>query len=192
MTRLTVSNMAIDPRDTYDKLSRGEVRKILKARDIPFDPHIKKIEGVKLLQANQINPMDDIEWEVVTYQGADGKQGTKLEPKRTQPLRPEGHDERALAKLDELSAAAIKADENKIEDLEKQIRNLNELVTTLLGERQVENMKAAKIEDVVVKTTDLNKIHWKTFQKMAKGIGEIWSTKDPRAPIIEKLGELNG
>ena len=192
MTRLTVSNMAIDPRDTYDKLSRGEVRKILKARDIPFDPHIKKIEGVKLLQANQINPMDDIEWEVVTYQGADGKPGTKLEPKRTQPLRPEGHDERALAKLDELSEAAMKKEEKHVENLQNEVNDLKELVSRLLEERQSDNLKAAKTEDVAVESIDLNKIHWKKFQKMAKDIGETWTTKEPRGPIIEKLGELNG
>ena len=184
MTRISLGNMGIDPRSAYDKLSRSEVRKILNVKGIKFDPKIKKIDGVKLLQAHGIDPMEAIEWEQVNYTGADGNPKTKLEPKRTEPKRPEGHDELALAALDRASQKAIeKLETEKVQSLQTEVQDLKDLVNRLLDERKVDYVET----EVKIQKTDLNKVHWKTFQKIAKDNGLTWKPKEDRQPIIAKL-----
>ena len=190
MTRISLANMQIDPRNNYDKLSRSDVRKILSAKGIQFDPGIKKVDGIKILQANGIDPMEAIEWEQVHIQDANGNVKIKMEPKRTPPKRPDGYDEKALAKVEQLSAEAIKKENDqkeKVKSLEAEVGDLKELLTKLLAEREESNLKEAKVTEVTVMDTNLRKIHWKKFQKMAKEIGETWTTKEPREPIIAKL-----
>ena len=184
MTRISLGNIAIDPRSSYDKLSRSEVRKILKAKDIKFHPGIKKIDGIKLLQANGIDPMEAMEWEQVYFTGPDGNQKIKLEPKRTEPRRPEGYDELALAAVDRASAEAIeKLETEKVLSLQTEVQDLKDLVNQLLDERKVDYVET----EVKIKKTDLNKVHWKTFQKIAKDNGLAWKPKEDRQPIIAKL-----
>ena len=184
MTRISLGNIAIDPRSSYDKLSRSEVRKILKAKDIKFHPGIKKIDGIKLLQANGIDPMEAMEWEQVYFTGPDGNQKIKLEPKRTEPRRPEGYDELALAAVDRASAEAIeKLETEKVQSLQTEVQDLKDLVNRLLDERKVDYVET----EVKIEKTDLNKIHWKKFQKLAKDNGLTWKPKEDRQPIIAKL-----
>ena len=184
MTRISLGNMGVDPRSSYDKLSRSDIRKILKAKDIKFHPGIKKIDGVKLLQANGIDPMEAMEWEQVYFTGPDGNQKIKLEPKRTEPRRPEGYDELALAAVDRASSEAIeKMETEKVQSLQTEVQDLKDLVNRLLDERKVDYVET----EVKIKKTDLNKVHWKTFQKIAKDNGLAWKPKEDRQPIIAKL-----
>ena len=190
MTRISLANMQIDPRSNYDKLSRSDVRKILSVKGISFDPGIKKVDGIKILQANGIDPMEAIEWEQVQIQDANGNVKIKMEPKRTPPKRPDGYDEKALAKVEQLSAEAIKKENDqkeKVKSLESEVSELKDLVKQLLAEREETNLKEAVVEEVTVKEVDPAKVHWKTFQKMAKEAGLEWKPKEPREPIIEKL-----
>jgi len=201
MTRISLGNMNIDPRSSYDKLSRSEIRRILAKNGINHDPQLKKVDGIKILQANKIDPMKEIEWEQVTIKDGSGNDKIKMEPKRTAPHRPEGYDELALAKIDELSQKAIDDEKEKLAKLEAdkainrslgslldEFKGVKEILAQLLDEREKANQKEAKVETTSVKKiTDLNKIHWKKFQKMAKDIGETWTTKEPRDPIIERL-----
>lgn len=190
MTRISLANMQIDPRSNYDKLSRSDVRKILSAKGIKYDPRIKKVDGIKIMQANGIDPMEAIEWEQVHIQDANGNVKIKMEPKRTPPERPDGYDEKALAKVEQLSAQAIKKENDqkeKVKSLESEVSDLKDLVKQLLAEREESNLKEAIVEEVKVKEVDPVKVHWKTFQKMAKEAGLEWKPKEPREPIIEKL-----
>ena len=184
MTRISLGNMGIDPRSAYDKLSRSEVRKILNVKGIKFDPKIKKIDGVKLLQAHNIDPMEALEWEQVTYTGADGNQKIKYEPKRTEPRRPEGYDELALAALDKASEEAMaKMETEKVKSLQDEVDDLKDLVSRLLDERKVDYVES----DISISKPDLNTMQWKKFQKLAKDNGLSWKPKEPREPIIAKL-----
>jgi len=188
MTRRSMDDMAIDPRNDFQMLSRAECRRILTEKGIDYDPHITQTDAVILLQMNKVNPREAMPWEYVTIKGFDGKNSVKTVPKRTNPIRPEGYDERALAEVDRLSAIAIEEEkraEKKIETLEDEISQLKALVTQLVEQKQ-EPMIVDEVS-VVIEKPDLNKVHWKRFQKMAKEIGIEWTTRDPRGPVIEKL-----
>jgi len=192
MTRISLGDMNVDPRNDFQKLSRSECRTLLKKAEIAFKPDIKQRDAVKLLQAHSINPRDGIEWEQVIIKGPDGNDKIKYEPKRTLPQRPEGYDELALAKVDELSAKAIeneKKDKEKVKSLENEVSDLKELVARLLEERKEPTTETTVS---VVVDTDYMKMHWKSFQKLAKEAGIEWTTREPREPVIEKLEAQNG
>jgi len=58
-----LANIPIDPRSPLDMLSRIECQRILADHNIKHDPHIKKIDAVKLIEANGIDVTTAIEWE---------------------------------------------------------------------------------------------------------------------------------
>jgi len=192
MTRRSLDDMYQDPRNDFQMLSRADCRKILTDKGINFDPHITQIDAVLLLQANQVNPRDAVSWEQITVKGPDGRTSVKSVPKRTDPVRPEGYDEKTMAEVDRLSALAIeeeKKQEKKVETLEDEISQLKALVTKLIEQKQ-EPMIVDEVSVVVA--VDYMKMHWKKFQKLAKEIGIEWTTKDPRQPVIEKLEAQHG
>jgi len=173
MTRRAIDDMYDDPRTPFQMLGRADCKKILTEKGINFDPGITQMDAVVLLQANQINPMEAMKWERISIQGPDGRMSEKLVPLRTDPVRPEGYDEKALAEVDRLSALAIerdKKDAEKVKSLESEVSDLKEMVERLLKERKVDLVES-EVKVVICKETDPYKMKYMAQKKWLKDHG---------------------
>jgi len=96
----------------------------------------------------------------------------------------EAKEHRRMEEFERRIEEGIEADKKEKEAQNSDLTSLKAEFDELKGmmKQVLEAMPKPKAE-----VTDLNKIHWKKFQKLAKDAGMEWTTKDDRAPIIAKL-----
>lgn len=181
-----------DPRTDIQRLSRIEIRHCLDKMNIQLTPNMSLQDGVKMLEATGVNIRQLVEFEPIPVKTQQGLETVQYHPKRVIPTHSQEYEHRReeeLSKRLEEAEAKQKEDDKKAETLTsdnaalaKQVEQLTELVLGMRAELQEKAVsKKPKKEET------LENMHWKKFQKLAKDIGETWTTKDPREPIIEKL-----
>jgi len=143
-----------DPRNDYQKMSRYEVWAALDKAEIKYAPACTHEDGVKLLQANQVNPRDVMEWESVRLKNEKGDIVTQDYPKRTMSTMNPAEEERrsqVMAKLLEDAASKEEGSKNEIGELKEQVAALTKALqgmTESRGElRQVAQEQAVKLKE---------------------------------------------
>lgn len=156
--------------------------------NIPYQPGATLDEMVALFQSKGIKPDQVTNFVPVTHKEPDGSQKVVMYPEsherkydeQKEHRRMEEFDRRIQAGIEEHNKQVEKATEQgkEITELKSQVNELKDILTQFIMSQQ---------KPVKVKNTDLNTMHWKSFQKKAKDVGIEWSTKDSRAEVIAIL-----
>lgn len=181
----TEAIMFEDGRDQFQRMTRREIWRALKNSNITFPAGITSEDGIKLLQANQINPMEAIDWEQVPIKDEKGSVTYQSHPKRTEPKYSEADilkREEMMQKNLEEAAAREEETSKKADSLEAQVKALakqnEELMTAmseLLGKKKPE------------KETDPRKMKYMAFKKWCKEHGHDLKKGEDRDELIAKL-----
>jgi len=188
-----LSDIAIDPRSPIDMLNRMECEKILSKAGISHDPHIKKIDAVKLIEANGLNIQDYIEFEPVNVRKADGGTFQKWVPKRVMPKRPENYDQLRDAEMErrlESAAEQVKKEEMEaVKSLKAEVSEWKALVFKLAEMQQSQLEKTAVVEEITHKRqeTDPHKMKYMAFKKWCKERGYELKKGENREEVIAHI-----
>jgi len=185
----TEAIMFEDGRDEFQRMTRREIWRALKKSNIQFTAGITSEDGIKLLQANQVNPMNAIEWEQIPIEDEKGNVTYQAHPKRTTPSYSEAdlllREETMQKNLEEAAAreeeSNKKADslESQVKDLAKQNKELMEAMGELIGKK--------KEKKTVEKETDPLKMKYMAFKKWCKDHGHDLQKGEDRGELIAKL-----
>lgn len=181
----TEAIMVEDPRPLYQRMSRRELWRALDKSGIKYTAGITSQDAIKLLEANQINPNEAIEWEQVAIKDEKGNTIFQAHPKRVNP----SYSEADLLKREEVmqknleEAAAREEEANKKTDsleaqvkaLAKQNEELMQAMSDLLGKKKPE------------KETDPLKMKYMAFKKWCKEHGHDLQKGEDREELIAKL-----
>lgn len=181
-----------DGRDEWQRMSRREIWRALTAAGVQFPAGCTSEDGIKLLQANQINPMEVMEWEQVPVKDAKGNTSLQNYPKRIEPKYSEEDIMRRDAEMERrLEDAAVKANkeaaekalkaEEKANDLEGQVSQLAEQVAQLT-QALLQQQKPKK-----PKETDPSKMKYMAFKKWCKDRGHELQKGEDKEALIAKL-----
>lgn len=181
---MTVMNTSgIDTSSDYDKLNRIQINKLLDHHGIQHPPFCKKTVGIKLLEANDINPRDGIEWEVIYVNNEQGQPVPKEIPKVTEPKRPDNWAEMKAQQLDEaISKKAIEDKDNEINNLKSQLADLTNLV-----KQMAEGKVKKNVTRETTKETDPLKMKFMAQKKWLKEYGIELKKGDNAKELIQKV-----
>ena len=194
-----LANIAIDPRSPVEMLNRIECQRVLSKAGINHDPHIKKIDAIKLIEANNLNVQDYIEFEPVNITKADGGTSQKWVPKRIMPKRPENYDQLRDAEMErrlESAAEQVKKEEMEaVKSLKAEVSELKSLVFKLAEMQQSQLEKTAEVKEVTVsapKEIDPHKMKYMAFKKWCKERGYELKKGEKREEVIAYLEKSDG
>jgi hypothetical protein len=183
MSRVAI--LSTDGRSEFQRMSRREIWRALKNANIPHKAGCTSEDGIKLLQANQVNPMEVIEWEQVQVQDEKGNTTIQNHPKRVQPQHSEHEllkrEEEMQKRLDEATENE-KASNEKANVLETQMKALAdqvEMLTKALLEKESKPKKT--------KESDPHKMKYMAFKKWCKDRGHELQKGENKEDIIAKL-----
>ena len=192
---------SVDPRSNWDKLSRRQCWAGAKKLGIPYKAGQKHSEMVQILMNAGVTPEQVVEFKPMLVKDGNGDQRVVMTPDQPERVFDEQKEHRRLEVFEQRIADGIKIEEERSREekakLEKEKdTEINGLKTELedlkaMMQKLLEQNSTVPHETSVKKITDPLKMHWKSFQKMAKEVGIEWSTKDPREPVIEKLEATN-
>jgi len=183
----TEAIMFEDGRNEYQRMTRREIWRALKNSNIQFTAGITSEDGIKLLQANQINPLQAIEWEKIPIEDEKGNVTYQSHPKRIMPSYSEAEllkREETMQKNLEEAAAREEESSKKAESLEGQVKELAKQNAELM-----EAMKEliGKKPDKKGKETDPRKMKYMSFKKWCKDHGHDLQKGEDREELIVKL-----
>ena len=191
-----------DERNAYQRMTRREVEVCLKNAGIKCRPRITWEDGVKLLQANQIDVMKAIPWETVEVVGADGRKQTQMYPSRPKPAYDEAYEEKRDLEISRrLEAKAEKASKvepsGDIKELKEQMakitQTISQLAEVVLNQREELQEVAVKAKrEKKPKETDPFKMKYMAQKKWLKEHGvELNKGDDPKILIQEVMDREN-
>jgi len=189
---MTISTLhAIDSRSNWDKVSRRQCWKGAGKLGIPFPTGATHDEMIRIFEAAGVAPE-----QVVNFVPAivETPQGDKvvMHPETHERKYDEHKEHRRMEEMErriqegvekdraEKEALTAKANKKEIDGIKSDISELKDMFRQVLTQMATSPPEKQKAET-------LETMHWKKFQKMAKDIGETWTTKEPRGPIIAKL-----
>jgi len=179
-----ISNLvANDPSSAWDRISRRQCWNGAKKLGLKVNPGAKHSEMVGLFISQGIKPEQVVDFAPVVQKTPNGDK-VEMYPVTKERIYDEGKELRRMEEFERRIESGIEADKKEKEAQTSDLTSLKAEFNELKGLMQqvLEAMPKPKSE-----VTDLNKIHWKKFQKMAKDAGMEWTTKDDRTPIIAKL-----
>jgi len=191
-----LANIPIDPRSPLDMLSRIECQRILADHNIKHDPHIKKIDAVKLIEANGIDVTTAIEWERITFKKADGNMSEKYVPKRVMPRETEEYaevrDAEMQRRIDEAANRAKREKEEEVQTLAQQVAELKELVIRLSQNEQDKTLEQAVVTGVqqivgLSEDVQVEDMKMPQLKKYAKSIGLTIPITMKKVEIVEAI-----
>lgn len=185
--------MSTDGRDKFQRMGRREIWKALKKAHIPFPPGITSEDGIKLLQANQVDPMAVIEWQEVRVTDEKGNVQVQHHPKRREPKYDETaelrRDEEMQRRLDEATAKETAA-QDKTRQLETQLKELTKQVSTLteIVIQQVQKPAKKPTKPKVIET-DPAKMKYMAFKKWCAERNYELKKGEDRTQVIAQLAK---
>ena len=179
-----------DGRNQWQRMSRREIWRALDKANIPYPTGCTSEDGIKLLQANQINPMEAIEWEQIQVKDEKGNISIEHYPKRKEPQYSEADIMKRDAEMEQrLQDAAAKANEEAIKKASKRTNDLEGKVDQLAD--QVAALTQALLQQQEKKNkpkeTDPHKMKYMAFKKWCKDRGHELQKGEDRDELIAKL-----
>jgi hypothetical protein len=204
MTQISNLTSSMDTRDNWKRVSRRQLWKGGKKLGVALKPGAKHSEMVDIFQRGGFTPEQIVNFVPVQVPDGDGTTTkTVMYPEQHERKFDEHKEHKRMELFEQRIADATEAENKRmaeekakmeqeknaeISGLKSEVEELKALMKQML-ERGMQNESEVKS---VKNITDLNKMHWKSFQKLAKEAGIEWSTKDPRGPVIEKLEAQDG
>jgi hypothetical protein len=178
--------VANNPQSAWDRVSRRQCFRGAKRLGIKVDAGAKHSEMVGIFVGQGITPEQIVNFVPVVKKTP---QGDKIEmyPESKERVYSERKEHHRMEEFEKRIQEGVDADKK---EKEAQNVDISALKTDIDELKTMFNQVLASLKDQKPKEdlpVDLKTIHWKRFQKMAKDIGETWTTKDPREPIIERL-----
>ena len=181
-----ISNLvANDPSNAWDRISRRQCWAGAKKLGLKVNSGAKHSEMVGLFISQGIKPEQVVDFAPVVQKTPHGDK-VEMYPVTKERVYDEGKEHRRMEEFERRIQAGVE-DHNKqaekasehgkeITELKSQVNELKDILTQFIVSQQKP-----------VKNTDLNTMHWKSFQKKAKEVGIDWTTKDSRGEVIAKL-----
>lgn len=199
MTR--ISNLtSVDSRSDWNKISRRQYWKGAKALNIPFPAGATQPQMINICQAAGVTPEQVAKFIPVRVNTADGNGKVVMVPEDHERKYDEQKEHRRAEEMERRITAGVEKEEKRI-SAEKQKMEVEKDAEISILRSELDDMKKMMAQILEqntppsvpdVKKDDPLKMHWKSFQKLAKEAGMEWSTKDPREPIIAKLEAQDG
>jgi hypothetical protein len=201
MTQISNLTSSMDTRDNWKRVSRRQLWKGGKKLGVALKPGAKHSEMVDIFQRSGFTPEQIVDFVPVQVPDGDGTTTkTVMYPEQHERKFDEHKEHKRMEEFERRIADATEAENKRMaEEKAKMEQEKNAEISGLKSE--VEELKALmkqmlergiQNETPNAKTDDPMKMHWKSFQKLAKEAGIEWSTKDPRGPVIEKLEAQDG
>lgn len=185
-----------DPRNDFQLMTRYEVWAALEKSDIKYPNACSHEDGVKLLQANQVNPRQVMDWEPVEVQ--DESKNIKIQhyPSRQVSTMTPEQEEARDHKMAQLLEEAVKKEEgskNEIGDLKEQVAALTKALERLseseLKANKEAQTSAVELKEEKQKTTDPYSMRYMAQKKWLKEHGVILNKGDDIKALITKALE---
>jgi len=178
--------VANNPQTAWDRVTRRQCFRGAQRLGIKVDAGAKHSEMVGLFVSQGITPNQVVNFVPVVKKTPNGDK-IEMYPESKERVYSERKEHQRMEEFEKRIQAGMDADKKAKEaqniDITSLKTDIDELKT--MFNQVLASLKDQKPQESI--PIDLKTIHWKRFQKMAKDIGETWTTKDPREPIIERL-----
>lgn len=190
----SISRMtAIDPRSDWEKISRRQLWRGAKNLKMPFPTGATADVMIELFMANGFAPEQVTNFVPIVVPTEDGKNKVVMAPEEKERKFDEQKESRRIQEFERRIEEGVEKDKEEkkrlasqnaeVESLKSEVNDIKGMLSQILQSLPT----AQPVQKKPEVPEDLNKMHWKKFQKLAKTVGETWTTKDPREPIIAKL-----